>query len=91
MNADQLNTFRTQACFVVQQLGACLDALQTAGECSRVPGEPAADALCTVMHLEEAACAVESAATFVHDLAVRLDRQIEAEKRAAGALVGGAS
>lgn len=95
MSPDTHHQLRAQVCHVIRQLGACLDGLATAAECNRLPDEPATDALCTIMHLEEAACAVESAATFVHDLALCIDRQLDVEKRTAGPFLtdgkGGAS
>ena len=89
------DALRGRVCDLVRQLGVCLDGLAMAAECNRLPDEPATDALCTITHLEEAACAVESAATFVHDLALCIDRQLDVEKRTAGPFLtdgkGGAS
>lgn len=80
-----------RVCGVIRQLGAALDGIAMAAECNRVPGDPAVDAAITIQHLDEAACAVESSATLVHDLAIALDAQIEATKKIAAPFVGGAS
>lgn len=85
---DQL---RARTCDVLIQLGALLDGLKLAREVNRLPSEPASDALVTLQHLEEAACAADSAQTLLADLAQSLDAQIEATKLAAAPLTGGAS
>lgn len=81
--------FRARVCDVIRQLGACLDGLATAAECNRLPGDPASDALVTLQHLDEAACAVESTATLVTDLATAIDAECEAQKLRAAPLIGG--
>lgn len=74
---------RARVCGVLQQLGRALDGLQFAAEVSRLPGDPAADAVVALRHLEEAACALDSASTLVNDTATFLDMQIDLTKQIA--------
>ena len=91
MNPATHQQFQAQVCNVIRQLGQALDGFATAAECNRLPGDRAVDALVTLQHLDEAACAVESATTLMNDLAVAIDRECEAAKTAAAPLIGGAS
>lgn len=87
MSPASHDLFRARVCEVLRQLGAALDGLAMAAECSRLVTEPAADAIVTIKHLEEAACAVDSAATLTHDLADLIDRQLDVEKATAAPLL----
>lgn len=75
-----------RACEVIIQLGALLESVKLAREVNRLPGESAADAFVTLQHLEEAACACDTAQTLLSDLATALDRECEAARLTSGAL-----
>ena len=82
------DALRAHACNVIRQLGAALDGLAMAAEVSRLPSTATVDALICVQHLEEAACAVESSAALVEELAKALDVELDATQRVAVTLAG---
>lgn len=82
------DALRARACDVIRQLGAALDGLAMAAEVSRLPSTATVDALICLQHLDEAACAVESSAALIDELATALDAEVVATSRVAVTLGG---